>query len=50
MTAVVWVDAINMVFSIVSLLGIAIVGTSQAGGISVVWEKNKESGRIEFFK
>ncbi|XP_046397672.1 uncharacterized protein LOC124164392 [Ischnura elegans] len=49
MKAVVWTDAIQTVAMIGSMAVVAIAGTVSVGGPSAVWQKNEESGRIEFF-
>jgi len=34
----------------VSMALVVIVGTNKAGGISYVWQRADESGRLNFFK
>jgi len=43
---VIWVDAIQMVIILVSILAIIIKGTIAVGGWAVVWQKASEGGRI----
>lgn len=46
----VWTDAIQIILMIIGIFTVAIVGTYQAGGVETIWERNKQSGRIDFFK
>lgn len=48
--AVVWTDAIQSVFTTISIIIVIILGYIQAGGINNIIEANLEGGRIEFFK
>lgn len=48
--AVVWTDVIQISIMYGTLLLIAIKGTSNAGGLSNVMQKNVESGRFEMPK
>lgn len=48
--AVVWTDAIQSLFTAVSILIVIILGVMQVGGIGNVIKANQEGGRIEFFK
>ncbi|XP_015365034.1 PREDICTED: sodium-coupled monocarboxylate transporter 1-like [Diuraphis noxia] len=48
--AVVWTDAIQSIFTAVSIVIVIILGVIQAGGIGNVFRSNQEGDRIEFFK
>ncbi|XP_077301640.1 sodium-coupled monocarboxylate transporter 1-like [Arctopsyche grandis] len=45
--AVVWTDVIQILIMFGAMILVAIKGTINVGGISVVWERNWDSGRIE---
>lgn len=45
--AVVWTDVIQMILMYGTLFIIVIKGTMNVGGLSVVIERNSESGRFE---
>ncbi|CAG0887133.1 unnamed protein product [Darwinula stevensoni] len=45
---VVWTDVLQSVFMFVGLLCVIIIGADHAGGMSRVWGKAEESGRINF--
>ncbi|KAK2583548.1 hypothetical protein KPH14_009502 [Odynerus spinipes] len=47
--AVVWTDTIQTVVMFGGVIAVAILGTNRVGGISEVWRRNVETGRIEFF-
>lgn len=47
MKAVLWTDAIQVIIMFGSVLFVIIKGTVDMGGFGYVWEKNRESGRIE---
>lgn len=49
MKAVIWTDVFQSVVILIGLIVIAVVGTVKTGGLSVVWQLNKEWDRIEFF-
>lgn len=44
---VIWVDAIQMVIILVSILAINIKGSIAAGGIGTVWQRATAGGRIQ---
>ncbi|CAH1726372.1 unnamed protein product [Aphis gossypii] len=48
--AVVWTDAIQSLFTAVSIIIVIILGLIQIGGIGNTIRANQEGGRIEFFK
>ena len=50
MKAVVWTDSIQAVSLLVALLLVAIKGTYDVGGLSVVLERNLASTRLEMPK
>lgn len=50
MKAVVWTDTIQTVIMVGALTVVLVMGTINAGGFAEVWKKNKEGGRIDFFK
>lgn len=45
--AVVWTDVIQTMMMFSAMLLVIIKGTSDIGGVSVLWERAMESGRIE---
>jgi len=45
--AVVWTDFIQIIIMYGVMILIMVKGTVSVGGLSTVWEKNWESGRIE---
>jgi len=45
--AVVWTDFIQIIIMYGVMILIMVKGTISVGGLSTVWEKNWESGRIE---
>ncbi|XP_076618369.1 sodium-coupled monocarboxylate transporter 1 [Colletes latitarsis] len=47
--AVVWTDAIQTIVMFGGVMVVAILGTMRVGGIEQVWERNRDTGRIEFF-
>ncbi|CAG5104220.1 Similar to Slc5a6: Sodium-dependent multivitamin transporter (Rattus norvegicus) [Cotesia congregata] len=47
--AVVWTDTIQTLVMYGGTITICIIGTYQVGGVAKVWERNNESGRIQFF-
>lgn len=48
--AVVWTDAIQSIFTAVSIMIVIILGAIQVGGFGNMIRANQEGGRIEFFK
>lgn len=48
--AVVWTDAIQSVFTTISVIIVIILGYIQAGGIGNIIKANQEGNRIEFFR
>lgn len=46
----VWTDTIQTIVMVAGSLIVIVVGTINVGGLSVVWERAQQSGRIEFFK
>ncbi|XP_001948596.2 sodium-coupled monocarboxylate transporter 1 [Acyrthosiphon pisum] len=48
--AVVWTDAIQSIFTAVSIMIVIILGAIQVGGFGSMIRANQEGGRIEFFK
>ncbi|KAG5682705.1 hypothetical protein PVAND_012039 [Polypedilum vanderplanki] len=47
MKGVVWTDVVQVIILYVTLFVIAIKGTIQVGGLSVLLERNRESGRLQ---
>ncbi|XP_024946270.1 sodium-coupled monocarboxylate transporter 1 [Cephus cinctus] len=47
--AVVWTDTIQTIVMFGGVVTVAVLGTAKVGGISEVWRRNVQSGRIEFF-
>jgi Na+/proline symporter len=48
--AVVWTDALQTFLMFGGVIIVMILGTVNVGGPGVVWERNHQSGRLEFFK
>lgn len=48
--AVVWTDAIQSLFTTVSIIIVIILGFAQVGGFGNMVQSNLDGGRIEFFK
>ncbi|CAI6360553.1 unnamed protein product [Macrosiphum euphorbiae] len=48
--AVVWTDAIQSIFTAVSIMIVIVLGVIQVGGFGNMIRANQEGGRIEFFK
>ena len=46
----VWTDAIQTMVMFGGVIVVAVLGTSRVGGVSEVWKRNFDTGRIEFFK
>merc|ERR1711892_1112352 len=49
MKAVVWTDVFQLFFMFVSTISILVLATSNAGGMSSVFDRNYQDGRIQFF-
>ncbi|XP_071451106.1 sodium-coupled monocarboxylate transporter 1-like [Hetaerina americana] len=47
--AVVWTDALQTVMMFFAMIVVVVLGTYSVGGFAAVWQKNQDSGRIEFF-
>ncbi|XP_076224195.1 sodium-coupled monocarboxylate transporter 2 isoform X2 [Nomia melanderi] len=47
--AVVWTDAIQTIVIFGGVVIVAIYGTSRVGGVDRVWERNRDTDRIDFF-
>lgn len=45
---VIWVDAIQMLIILVSILAVIIRGTMEVGGLGEVWRISVAGGRIQF--
>lgn len=39
-----------MMLMVLGALTVAVMGTNEVGGVKNVWDRNQETGRIEFFK
>lgn len=50
MKAVAWTDALQTVIMIGAVAVIIILGTISVGGPQIVFERNQQSGRLDFFK
>lgn len=48
--AVLWTDALQAIIMIGSVIAVTIAGASQIGGMSVVWERASEAGRLDVWK
>ena len=48
MRAVIWTDCLQVTVMYGAIIGILIKGINDVGGINVVWEESKKTGRIEF--
>lgn len=46
--AVVWTDVVQLAMMFIAIFLVMLKGTLDIGGLSYVWEKAVESGRIEF--
>ena len=46
----VWTDCFQVLILYTSMFAVLIKGTIDIGGVAVVWERNEQSGRSEFFK
>ncbi|XP_076643027.1 sodium-coupled monocarboxylate transporter 2 [Halictus rubicundus] len=47
--AVVWTDAVQTIVMFGGVVLVAVYGTIRVGGLDFVWEKNRDTGRIDFF-
>ncbi|XP_076378292.1 sodium-coupled monocarboxylate transporter 2 isoform X2 [Megalopta genalis] len=47
--AVVWTDAIQTIVIFGGVIIVAVYGTHRVGGIDLVWRRNRDTDRIEFF-
>ncbi|XP_034944496.1 sodium-coupled monocarboxylate transporter 1-like [Chelonus insularis] len=47
--AVVWTDTIQTVVMFGGIIIVLVLGTREVGGVGEVWQRNLDSGRIEFF-
>lgn len=50
MKAVMWTDAFQMIVMFGAMLTVVIKGCLDAGGLEVVWEKNVQGNRIQFWE
>ncbi len=48
--AVLWTDALQAVIMIGSIIAVIIAGVNQIGGMSIVWERAKDAGRLDVWK
>ncbi|XP_048255301.1 sodium-dependent multivitamin transporter-like [Haliotis rufescens] len=46
--AVIWTDVLQCIIMLIGLFAVSIKGTIEAGGISEVWGRAAESGRLDF--
>nr|CAD7263334.1 unnamed protein product [Timema shepardi] len=49
MKAVVWSDCFQVVMLFLSMFAVLIKGTADIGGFGVVWSRNSDAGRVQFF-
>ncbi|XP_071451827.1 sodium-coupled monocarboxylate transporter 1-like [Hetaerina americana] len=47
--AVVWTDALQTAMMFFSMGAVVVLGTYSVGGFAAMWQRNQDSGRIEFF-
>jgi len=47
---VIWTDVFQSFVMIAGLILVVIVGSLEVGGLSKVWEINRDFGRLEFFE
>jgi hypothetical protein len=47
---VVWTDCFQVMVLYASMFAVLIKGTLDIGGVAVVWERNYQTGRSDFFK
>ncbi|PIK58751.1 putative sodium-dependent multivitamin transporter-like [Apostichopus japonicus] len=50
MKAVIWTDVMMFFVIFITCILVIVMGTAEAGGISHVWETNKEAGRLNLFE
>ncbi|XP_071832645.1 sodium-dependent multivitamin transporter-like [Apostichopus japonicus] len=50
MKAVIWTDVLMFFVIFITCILVIVMGTAEAGGMSHVWEINKEAGRLNFFE
>lgn len=46
----VWTDAVQSIFTTISIILVIVLGYIEAGGIANIIKANQEGDRIEFFK
>ena len=46
----VWTDCFQVLILYTSMFAVLIKGTTDIGGVAIVWERNNQAGRSEFFK
>ena len=46
----VWTDCVQVLILYTSMFTVLIKGTIDIGGVAVIWERNYQAGRSEFFK
>jgi Na+/proline symporter len=49
-TQVLWTDSLQAVIMLVSMAVVVAMGNSNAGGMSVAWQRARDSNRINFLK
>ena len=50
MKAVIWTDTVQMMIMYGSIMLVIFKGMSEEGGFGAVWQRNLQSGRLEFFE
>jgi Na+/proline symporter len=50
LAAVVWTDAIQMLFVLIGLVTLIVKGAIDAGGFTRAWHIAQDGGRLNFFK
>ncbi|XP_071834313.1 sodium-dependent multivitamin transporter-like [Apostichopus japonicus] len=50
MKAVIWTDVMMFFVIFITCILVIVMGTAEAGGVSHVWETNKEAGRLNLFE
>jgi Na+/proline symporter len=48
--AVIWTDVFQSVVMVAGLIVVLVVGSNEVGGLSKVWQINKDFGRMNFFE
>lgn len=48
--AVIWTDFLQGVVMVVASIVVVILGVIHVGGVNIVWERNREAGRIRIFE